>query len=69
MSRMVGPMSKRKPASEHRGLAAEPLVFLEEGDVVASGRKRARRRQAAQSAADHANPRRFLNVHHDRDPS
>ena len=37
MRRMVGPMSKRKPAlREHGGLAAEPRVLLEENDVVAA---------------------------------
>ncbi len=51
---------------EHRGLAAEPRVLLEEHHGVAARRQRAGRRQAAEAAADHAYPgavRRRLDVH------
>ena len=43
---------------EHGGLAAEPVVLLEQDDLVAPRRQRAGRRQAAQPAADHADPTR-----------
>ena len=56
MVTMVGPMSKRKPAPfEHGGLAAEPLVALEQDDLVAARGQRAGRREPAKSAADDAN--------------
>ena len=53
--RIVGPMSKRKPSPrEHRRLAAEPVVALEERDLVPARGEHAGRGQAAESAADDA---------------
>ena len=54
MVRMVGPMSKRKPASSSTAaLPPSHGTLLEQHDRVAAGRQRAGRRQPAQAAADH----------------